>query len=110
MRRSLLLDLIVIVTFVIIFAIIGCSTTPSVWNRSNTLRIRQGMTPEQIIAMFGQPDKHSINTYGLLTSRPWQGLLYEYHFWKGGDYCINTFTFALTPDPKLNNWDINCVF
>jgi len=68
------------------------------------------MTPEQIIQMFGQPDKHSINTYGILTARPWRGILYEYHFWKYSEYCINTFTFALTPDPKLNNWNIRCAF
>ena len=101
----------IVVLFTLCF---GCAYQPSVneqrWTQNNIQKLRRGMTPDETMQIFGPPDKQSVNTFGALTAKPWQGLHYEYHFRKYGDYCINTFTFAMQETTWLNDWDIDCVY
>ena len=99
--------------FITLLFIFGCASLQPhhvTWSHENVAKIKLGMIPDEVVAIFGLPDKQSVNTYGALTSNPWQGLYYEYHFYKYGDYCINTFTFNMENSTRLNSWDINCVY
>lgn len=101
-------------TAVIFMACFGCAYQPSLneqrWTQNNVQKLKTGMSPDEIMRIFGQPDKQIVNTQGALTAKPWQGLRYEYHFRKYGDYCINTFTFAMQETIWLNDWNINCAY
>lgn len=117
MKTANKIVIIGIVIFAILIIMIACSTYPTkqemIWSQNNISKIRKGMAPEQIISIFGYPDKQSTDSYGRLTSYPWEGLRYVYEFWKKpwkDEFCINTFTFALVPDPKLYYWEINCAY
>jgi len=99
-----------IVIFVLFFSVISCNTTyyappprkhPG-FTQDNMLKLKTGMTINEVISLFGKPDKTSVHTYG--TYRQWQGLEYTYVF---NNYVSNRLVFSLTYDPPLlNHWDI----
>lgn len=92
----------------------GCAYQPPLhetrWTHSNVQKIIRGMTPNDVVQIFGLPDKQSVNTYGAITANPWQGLHYEYIFHEYGRYCNNSFTFAMQDTTWLNSWDVNCIY
>ena len=73
----------------------------------NILDIKVGMTPKEIEAIFGSPDRTSVMTMGTKTPDPWPGLIYYYVMRKnrGGKYkdivYTNTFYFVLYIQPPL---------
>lgn len=67
------------------------------------MRIHQGMTPEQIIAIFGKPDE--------IKKTPGKGLCYLYKVPFGpGHWSFNNFTFASEPEPRLIYWSANVLW
>jgi len=102
-----------IAIFVLCFSVISCSTTyyappprkhPG-FTQDNVLKLKTGMTTNEVISLFGKPDKTSVHTYGHQTySGEWQGLEYNYVF----NYVIsNRLVFNLAYDPPLlNHWDV----
>jgi len=102
-----------IAIFVLCFIILSCSATyytppprkhPG-FMQDNVLKLKQGMTTNEVISLFGKPDMTSVHTYGHQThSGEWQGLEYTYVF----NYIVsNRLVFSLAYDPPLlNHWDI----
>lgn len=79
------------------------------FTQDNVLKLRIGMTTDDVIALFGKPDRTSVHTYGQSTnSGAWQGLEYRYVF----NYVVsNRLVFNLDLDPpRLNHWEIEKIW
>ena len=100
----------------------GCATTGfgarhPAFTADRVLGLQTGMTTDQVISLFGRPDRTRVMTCGTKTDSPWQCLMWEYDMGQHpqGRYRhsnnINRFTFyaELSP-PRLNNWTIDLMY
>lgn len=98
---------------------LGCLTVFSrhpEFTSENMLDIKVGMTPKEVEAIFGSPDRTSVTAMGTKTPDSWPGLIYYYDMKKnqiGKDKHIvytNTFYFVLDIQPPLlRSWEIEFI-
>ena len=81
------------------------------------LGLRVGLTTDEVIALFGQPDRTEATTCGSQSGSPWQCLIWEWDLGpnkKGRhEYSSNInrlyFSMDLSP-PRLNNWSVDLMY
>jgi len=84
------------------FYICGCST----FTNEKMMKVRQGMTSDEVLKMFGQPKSISQAVCGSKTGSPWNCTTWEYESFFGDETA--SFTFSGEPDSYvLNNFSIN---
>lgn len=85
-------------------SLVGCSTLPSTFTNENVMKLHQGMTSDEILAMFGEPKSVSVS----VCSKPptqWSCTMWEY-----GEFPYDraSFTFAGEHDSlRLNNFKVD---
>jgi hypothetical protein len=83
------------------------------FTQDSALKVRQGLTPKRIVAIFGKPDSITTAPAGSKTPKPWTALVYTYHM-KKLDVDMwdlskdNIFYFDMA-DNLLTSWQINFV-
>lgn len=100
----------------------GCATAglqsrhPS-FTADRVLALKIGMTTDEVVAVFGRPDRTRVMTCGSQTPSPWQCLIWEYDMGphpRGRYQSIsntNRLTFSVDGNaPRLNNWDIDLMY
>lgn len=92
----------------------GCATVSRVGRRhpeftaDRVLGLSVGLTTDEVIALFGRPDRPQATTCGSKSGSPWQCLIWEYDF---GSYKTNRLYFSMDfSPPRLNNWDIDVMY
>lgn len=78
------------------FMLFSCVTTSKVssnvgFTQENIIKIRQGMTSEEVIQLFGLPVATEAEMMGLGTSRPWPAIQWYYNKY---DRYSRRFTFS----------------
>jgi hypothetical protein len=89
----------------VILLLAGCATLrhPG-FTESAVLKLRTGMSADEVRAIFGNPDQSEVTTCGGSTPDPWQCMIWTYEM---GDYDWNRIYFSVDADPpRLNNWTI----
>ena len=69
----------------------------------NAMKVKAGMSPEEIVKLFGYPDKVSARTVGTETEDPWNAMEYTYRM--GGYNRENWFLFSIEYN-TLQHWAI----
>jgi hypothetical protein len=91
------------------FILNACETVYYPMTYQQMSRIKQGMTPDEVVAIRGQPMKMSVRTMG--RNHPngvWQGLVYCYKLTEGS---YDLFYFDMSSNPNrtfLVEWELNC--
>lgn len=83
---------------------LGCSSLPRGFTTENIMKIKQGMSSEEIHKMFGDPKNISQSICGANTGKVWTCTTWEYGTFLHGNA---TFTFSGEPGSYiLNNFEI----
>ena len=96
------------VIFALVLTLAGCATPqppqpPSRFTVENIRQLRPGMTPDQVIQIFGQPTSVRSTTCSR-HSQPWQCEVWNYT----NGYDRNTLWFSAdTRTPRLDQWEVN---
>jgi hypothetical protein len=88
-----------------IAALTGCSTLPSAFSTENIMKIHQGMSSDEIQAMFGNPKSIRSDVCGAATGNPWNCTTWEY-----GEFPYDRATFTFSGERGsyvLNNFKID---
>lgn len=110
MRRVVLFVMTVMLMAACTYAVSGRNLT---FTSSNVMKLKVGMTTNEVTTIFGAPDRMRSTTCGSrTTSGSWSCLVWEYDVEKSSDGFVeetktNTLTFnnEYSP-PRLNHWDI----
>ncbi len=91
--------------FLLVFLIAGCSALPKSFTTKNIMKVKQGMSSEEILKMFGEPKNIGQSVCGGATGKTWTCTTWEY----GDTSCGNAkFTFSGQPGTyKLNSFDVD---
>ena len=109
----------VICSALVLSIFIGCATISSrhpEFTSKNIIDIKIGMTPKEIEAIFGSPDRTSVLVMGSKTPDSWPSLVYYYDMKNNRvekDKHIvytNTFYFVLDIQPPLlRSWELELI-
>lgn len=85
-------------------AMSSCSTLPTMFTNESLMKVHQGMSSDEILALFGQPQDIDIRVCGMPPSQ-WTCTTWGYEVFPEGNA---RFTFAGEPDSLiLNNFDVD---
>ena len=89
----------------LIFLLLGsCSALPSTFTTENIMRVHQGMSSDEILALFGKPESISASVCGRPPDQ------WTCTTWKYGEFPYEraSFTFSGEHDSlRLNNFEVN---
>ena len=94
----------ILLTFVASILLLSCSTLPLNFTTENIMKVKVGMTSDEIAQLFGKPKSIKSTTCGTDTDEPWQCIIWTY-----GDYEYQhaDFYFSTINDVMLlNHFDI----
>ena len=98
----------------------GCATTyryvypgHKTFTNENVGRVRVGMSSEEVLGIFGEPDEQYVTKFGSSVGEEWNGRVWIYfttldlRLMHAKRYKKNMFVFSPTEgDMKLNHWEI----
>jgi hypothetical protein len=82
----------------------SCSTLPSTFSTENIMMIHQGMSSDEILALFGEPHSISVSVCGRAPNQ-WTCTTWEY-----GEFPYDTASFTFNGEHdslKLNNFEVD---
>jgi hypothetical protein len=85
--------------------LMGCSTLPSSFSTENVMKIHQGMSSDEILAMFGKPKSVSAAVCGSATGAPWNCTT-----WECGEFPYDRASFTFSGDHgslRLNDFKVD---
>ena len=85
----------------------------STFVEENIAQLHVGMLPEEVLALFGEPDEHYVSSFGADVGEPWSGSVWVYFiqrdarlsFARRYEKCV----FVFHPPQgymKLNHWEL----
>ena len=84
--------------------LLSCSTLPTMFTNEKLMKVHQGMSSDEILALFGQPQDIDVRVCGMPPSQ-WTCTTWGYEVFPEGNA---SFTFAGKPDSLiLNNFDVD---
>jgi hypothetical protein len=112
---------IVLPTLIVMLCVWGCSLFKVQYHPEFVVErvdmVRVGMTPAEVVDLFGRPDAQFKMVFGTDVGEEWEGLVYKYFTVSDDRYeyaermLTNTFAFDLTKDPPgLNHWTIEHIY
>ncbi len=77
------------------------------FTRDNVAKIRNGMTNNEVLGLFGEPDHSKGAICGSSTTASWQCIVYVYeNGLEGREKKSNEFSFAINQPLLLKSWEI----
>ncbi len=101
MKMLLILSCICLLTV----SLIGCSTLPLSFSTENIMKVHQGMSSDEILALFGKPKSISSSVCGSATGNPWNCTTWEY-----GEFPYDRASFTFSGEHGayiLNNFKVD---
>lgn len=98
-------------------ATVGLTTRHPAFTADKVLGLKVGLTTDQVVSLFGNPDRTQGTTCGTQTPSPWQCLIWEYdlgphprgRFQHSSN--INRMYFSAEENPpRLNSWNIDLMY
>ncbi len=89
-------------TFIILILFFLSSCYSTQFTQSNIMKLKVGMTSEEVIKIFGNPYKTEASTCGGAYGRPWRCIIWKYGEWKPR----LTFQTDSYGNLTLNSWDL----
>ena len=102
MKKTIVIT--VLLATCLLLSLASCSALPSAFSTENMMKIHQGMSSDEILTLFGEPQSISVSVCGIAPNQ-WTCTRWEY-----GDslYDHASFTFSGEHDSlKLNNFKVD---